>query len=59
MEVRGLCAICGLPAKLYTCSSCGKTICSQCMGHKQHICNRCVSGRTGIIPVSENSRILK
>ncbi|MGI5991131.1 MAG: zinc finger HIT domain-containing protein [Methanosarcina sp.] len=49
MEVSGLCAICGRPAKLYTCPLCGKTVCSQCMNHKKHICIRCAHGRTGAV----------
>ncbi|MDR7665254.1 hypothetical protein RG963_05540 [Methanosarcina sp. Z-7115] len=47
MEVKGLCAICGLPVKLYTCQLCGKTVCSQCIDLKKGICISCSSGRAG------------
>jgi hypothetical protein len=59
LELRGLCAICGLPAKLYTCPLCGKTVCIQCMDHKKHICVRCANGRAGITPGSDDLRTFK
>ncbi|WP_292375705.1 hypothetical protein [Methanosarcina sp. UBA411] len=59
MEIRGLCVICGLPAKLYTCPVCGKTVCIQCMDPRKQICIRCAGGRTGIAFSSEDTRISK
>ncbi|MGB9131469.1 MAG: hypothetical protein WCB90_02500 [Methanosarcina sp.] len=60
LEVAGLCAICGHPAKLYTCQLCGKSVCNQCMDLKKGICIRCASGRA-VHPLrdSEEAGILR
>ena len=37
----GLCNICGKPAAIFTCSFCGKLVCSNCFEKEHDICVKC------------------
>lgn len=45
MKVTGLCAVCGRPGILHTCSICGTTVCERHIDHGSGVCVRCRSGR--------------
>jgi hypothetical protein len=46
LEVTGICSICGRPAKLYTCSFCGRQVCGNCLTSRS-ICVQCAQGSRG------------
>ncbi|PKK86353.1 MAG: orotate phosphoribosyltransferase [Thermoplasmata archaeon HGW-Thermoplasmata-1] len=37
-----MCAICGEPAKLYTCSLCARHVCSGCFDETHNVCTGCL-----------------
>jgi len=42
MEMMGLCSICGKPGAMYSCSLCGRIVCSSCFNHKARVCKNCM-----------------
>jgi hypothetical protein len=48
MEMTGICNICGMAGKMYTCPFCGKNVCSRCFNHDKGTCSQCAgAGRSG------------
>jgi hypothetical protein len=45
MDLLGLCSICGKPGAMYTCSLCGRIVCSRCFDNAHGICNSCKVGK--------------
>jgi len=44
MQITGLCAICGRPAKpAYTCRFCGAIVCSNCFDASSGLCKNCAA----------------
>jgi len=41
MEMMGLCSICQSPRAMYSCSLCGRIVCSNCYDHAARICIDC------------------
>jgi hypothetical protein len=44
MDLMGLCSICGRPGAMYTCSLCGRLVCTSCYDHINRVCNNCKTG---------------
>ncbi|HIH96924.1 MAG TPA: hypothetical protein HA346_04495 [Thermoplasmata archaeon] len=48
--MKGLCQICGKPARLYTCMLCGRQVCGSCFDKAYGICIQCKEGKRGNKP---------
>ena len=45
MDIMGLCNICGKPGPMFTCSLCGRIVCSSCFDNQHGICVSCKTGK--------------
>ena len=45
MDLMGLCNICGKPGAMYTCSLCGRLVCSNCFDIQHRTCSSCKLGK--------------
>ncbi len=45
MEMAGLCAICGQPGAMHTCSLCGRNVCAQHYDAAHGVCTSCMQGK--------------
>ena len=45
MDLMGLCSICGKPGANFTCSLCGRLVCSNCFDVNSGVCVSCKMGK--------------
>jgi len=45
MDLMGLCSICGKPGAMFTCSLCGRLVCSNCFDSYNSVCSNCKVGK--------------
>ena len=45
MDLMGLCSICGKPGAMFTCSLCGRLVCSNCFDSQHRVCCSCKAGK--------------
>ena len=45
MDLMGLCSICGKPGAMFTCSLCGRLVCSNCFDKSHSVCCSCKIGK--------------
>ncbi|MBC7085841.1 MAG: orotate phosphoribosyltransferase [Methanomethylovorans sp.] len=43
MELAGICSVCGMAGKMYTCPFCGRNVCMKCFNFERGICIQCAS----------------